>query len=112
MNNIMEYKDYLGSVEFSEVDKVLFGKVMGVNALISYEGSTVAELIEDFHNAVEAYLALCESKQIIPEKSYYDSFVRIPWELHNQCAKFAATHHKTLNSFVEESLRNSLVSMN
>ena len=29
MNNTMEYKGYVGSVEFSEEDAVFFGKVMG-----------------------------------------------------------------------------------
>ena len=40
MRNTMEYKDYVGSVEFSEKDGVFFGKVMGIRALISYEGTT------------------------------------------------------------------------
>lgn len=59
MNNTMEYKGYVGSVEFSASDELFYGKVMGVRALISYEGSSAAELIEDFHGAVDDYLALC-----------------------------------------------------
>ena len=38
MSNTIEYKGYVGSVEFSEEDGLFFGKVMGVRALISYEG--------------------------------------------------------------------------
>lgn len=60
MNNTMEYKGYVGSVEFSEEDGLFYGKVMGIRALISYEGSTAAELVNDFHGAVDDYLALCE----------------------------------------------------
>ena len=59
MNNTMEYKGYLGSVEFSEADGVFFGKVMGIHGLISYEGTDVKELVEDFHRAVDDYLDLC-----------------------------------------------------
>ena len=62
MNNTMEYKGYVGSVEFSEEDGLFYGKVMGIRALISYEGSTAAELVNDFHGAVDDYLALCEEK--------------------------------------------------
>ena len=51
MNNTMEYKGYVGSVEFSEEDGLFYGKVMGIRALISYEGSTAAELVNDFHGA-------------------------------------------------------------
>ena len=58
MSNVMEYKGYTGSVEFSEADAVLFGKVMGIRALISYEGTTVQELVDDFHDAVDEYLSM------------------------------------------------------
>ena len=59
MNNTMEYKGYLGSVEFSEEDALFYGKVLGIRALISYEGSTARELLTDFHGAVDDYLELC-----------------------------------------------------
>ena len=52
MNNTMEYKGYVGSVEFSEADGVFFGKVQGIRSLISYEGQTAQELVSAFHEAV------------------------------------------------------------
>ena len=58
MNNTMEYKDYIGSVEFSETDGIFFGQVQGIRSLISYEGTTVKELVEDFHCAGDDYLKL------------------------------------------------------
>ena len=68
LNNNMEYKSYVGSVEFSEEDTLFFGKVLGLEALISYEGKNVHDLEEDFHGAVDDYLALCETEGIKPEK--------------------------------------------
>lgn len=59
MNNIMEYKGYAGSVEFSEKDGVFYGKVQGIRSLISYEGTTAAELVADFRESVDDYLAAC-----------------------------------------------------
>jgi len=109
MNNTMEYKGYVGSVEFSEKDGVFYGKVMGVRALISYEGTTAKELIDDFHCAVNDYLAVCEAEGKEPEKAYKGSFnVRIPPELHKQAVIFATSQQMSLNSFVENALRNSL----
>ena len=70
MNNTMEYKGYVGSVEFSEEDGLFYGKVMGIRALISYEGSTAADLVNDFHGAVDDYLALCEENHTEPERAY------------------------------------------
>ena len=58
----MEYKGYIGSIEFSNVDKIFYGKVQGIRSLISYEGTTATKLINDFHSAVDDYLALCEKK--------------------------------------------------
>mgnify|MGYP004476308591 FL=1 len=62
MNNTMEYKGYVGSVEFSEEDALFFGEVLGVRALISYEGENARDLVEDFHSAVDDYLERYVSK--------------------------------------------------
>ena len=60
MNNTMEYKGYVGSVEFSEEDVIFYGKVMGIRSLISYEGENARELVEGFHEAVQSCLcSLC-----------------------------------------------------
>lgn len=59
MNNNLEYKGYLGSVEYSKEDDCLYGKVIGIKGLISYEGDSLTQLKEDFQNAVDDYLAMC-----------------------------------------------------
>ena len=105
----MEYKGYIGSVEFSEADELFYGKVQGIRALISYEGSDAEGLIKDFHEAVDAYLELCEQEGREKEKAYKGSFnVRISPELHRMAAFYAQAHQMTLNSFVERSIRNEL----
>ena len=62
MNNNMEYKGYLGSVEFSEEEAVFFGKIMNICSLISYEGKNVMELSEQFREAVDEYSSICEQQ--------------------------------------------------
>ena len=59
MKNLLEYKGYYGSVEYSSEDVLLYGKVLGINSLISYEGESVAELQQDFEGAVDDYLEMC-----------------------------------------------------
>ena len=92
MNNTMEYRGYVGSVEFSEEDGIFYGKVMGIRALISYEGTTAKELVEDFHTAVDDYLALCENKGVKPEIAYKGSFnVRMSYtRQHTKCRSTAS----------------------
>ena len=94
MNNTIEYKGYIGSVEFSAADQVFYGKVQGIRSLISYEGSTAAELIEDFHGAVDDYLALCREEGTEPEVAYKGSLnVRLGPELHRNAAIYAMSHN-------------------
>ena len=109
MNNTMEYKGYIGTVEFSEADSLFYGKVMGIAALISYEGTTAKELVKDFHDAVDDYLALCAAENKEPERAYKGSFnVRISPELHKQAVIYATAHQTTLNGFVESAIRQAL----
>ena len=106
MKNTMEYKGYIGSVEFSEEDGVFFGKVMGLRALISYEGTNAKELVEDFHGSVDEYLAVCMEEGVEPEKAYKGSFnIRISPELHKQAAVCAISQRITLNHLVESALQ-------
>ena len=114
MNNIMQYKGYTGSVEFSESDRVLFGKVQGIRSLISYEGTTVQELLDDFHGAVDDYLAICEEQGTKPEVAYKGSFdVRFKKpENHRRAAIYAMTHNQSLNGFVEACVEKELNAVN
>lgn len=104
--NVMEYKGYTGTVEFSAENNVLFGKVTGINGLVSYEGESVSELREDFESAVDDYLEMCEENGTEPQKCYKGSFnVRISPELHRSLAVFATSHNMTLNATVEQALQ-------
>ena len=109
MKNTIEYKNYYGTVECSEEDGVLFGKVIGVRSLISYEGTTVNELIANFHGAVDTYLNTCENEGVEPEKSFKGMFnVRISPELHMRAALYAIENRITLNRFVEDAIKAAL----
>ena len=85
--NTMEYKGYIGSVDFSEEDQVLHGKVLGIRSLVSYEGTSVKSLIKDFHHSVDLYLENCKESGTKPETAYKGSFnVRIPSDMHKKAA--------------------------
>lgn len=69
MENILYYKGFTGSLEFSEADRIYHGRVQGIESLISYEGEGTEELEKDFHDAVDDYLELCKSRGTEPEKA-------------------------------------------
>ena len=110
MNNIMEYKGYVGSVEFSENDGVFYGKVQGIRSLISYEGTNASELVADFHGAIDDYLEVCAEENNQPEIPYKGSLnVRFSnKDLHRKAAIYALTHEQSLNHFIEEAVEEKL----
>lgn len=107
MSNLLSYKNYNGTVEYSREDSCLFGKVIGIKSLISYEGDSVKELELDFQNMIDAYLEDCKERNIEPEQPYKGTFnVRISPELHRNIAIYAMEHGKSLNAVVEEAIGN------
>ena len=58
------FEDVIGSVHFSSVDKTFFGKLEGVNDLITFEGSSVKELKKSFKEAVKDYKALNQCNSV------------------------------------------------
>ncbi len=108
MNNTIQYKGYIGSVEFSEKDKIFYGKVMGIRSLISYEGESARELLEDFHGAVDDYLESCKAEGKEPEVAFKGSFnIRLSPELHKRIYIYAAAHQMSMNRYIEEILEKS-----
>ncbi len=78
--------------------------------LISYEGTNATELVSDFHNAVDDYLALCESDGTKPEVAFKGSLnVRFKnSDIHRQATIYAFNHDQSLNSFIEEAVMEKL----
>lgn len=105
----LEYKAYTGSIEYSKEDDLLYGKVLGIRGLISYEGKTGKELEVDFKEAIDSYLADCEEEGVAPEKPFKGSFnVRVSAELHQKAALLAMEEKISLNNFVAESIRERI----
>jgi len=105
--NHLEYKGYTGTIEYSKEDNLLYGKVLGIKGLISYEGQTGEDLENDFHSAIDEYLADCKAREIKPEKPFKGSFnVRISSDLHRKAAILAMRTKTSLNSFVAESIQD------
>ena len=113
---VLKYKNFIGSVEYSETDKILFGKVQGIRGLISYEGQNVEELEQDFRAGIDEYLEICKEKGIEPQKSFTGTFnVRIPSDTHSMAVVKAQELGINLKTFVkyaiEEKLQTSSVTL-
>ena len=109
MKNFMHYKDYYGSVNYSDDDQVFFGKIEYIKSLVNYEGTDVAGLKLAFQEAVDDYLELCHNEDITPDQSFRGSFnVQTGSELHRQATLYAKENGINLNNVVIEALKQYL----
>lgn len=110
--NTLKYKGFIGSVAFSEADGVFFGKIEGIDGLVNFEGESVAELTDAFHEAVDDYLAYCAEEGIEPHKSYSGSLnVRLTPDTHSRVAYLAKQAGMSINSFIRTAVEKQIASM-
>ena len=111
MKNLIEYKGYLGSVNYNDEDEICYGRIEYIRSLISYEGHNVESLKNSFHEAVEDYLELARSQNIEPEQPFKGSFnIRTGSDLHRRAAIAAKQRGINLNKLVNEALEHYLKS--
>ncbi len=109
MKDLIEYKGFLGSVHFSPEDEVFFGKIEGIDDLVTFEGESVSQLKKAFAEAVRDYLDLCKAQKKNPEKSFKGSFnIRIPSELHRKAFRKSLRSGMSLNQLVQKAIEKEL----
>lgn len=106
----LKYKGYTGTVEFSNEDNCLFGKVQGLHGtLISYEGMTIDEIRADFEGAVDDYLASCKERGVEPAKPYSGRLVvRMASDLHSRVAALADATGTTINEIINRAVKKEV----
>ena len=109
MRDVLTYKGFIGTVYFSADDKVFYGKIEGINDLITFEGGNEEEHEEAFKYMVEEHIKDCKKEGIPAEKSYKGSLnVRLSPELHKKISQMALLKGVSLNKFINETLRKGL----
>jgi len=107
--NIVEYKEFIGSVNFSGSDECFYGKIEGINDLVNFEGSSVNELKKAFRDAVDECLELCKEAGKEAYRSVKGSFnIRIEPKLHNNAIYTALKKGISLYQFVADAIKKSI----
>jgi predicted HicB family RNase H-like nuclease len=60
-NNLLSYKGYIGSIHFSAEDEIFWGKLEGIDDLITFEGRSVDEIKRAFHYMVDEHIKDCNN---------------------------------------------------
>ncbi len=106
---MMEYRGYLGKVEFDDEAGIFHGDVINTRDVITFQGTSVAELKKAFRESVDDYLAFCAARGEEPDKPCSGQFVtRISPELHRKVSLAARLSGKSLNSWVSEQLSTAV----
>ena len=101
----MQYKGYTTDMTFDPVDKIIVGRVLDVDDIITFHGESVAEFEEQFHAAVDAYIAACEALGSQPEKPASGRLMlRVAPRVHAAALKAAARNGMSLNKWAEAAL--------
>lgn len=107
---MMEYKGYIGKVEFDDEAGVIHGEVINTRDVITFQGKSVASLKKAFQESVDDYLDFCKTRGETPDKPFSGQFVtRIPPDLHRQLSVAALVSGKSLNAWVAEQLQGAVL---
>lgn len=109
MKDIIKHKDFVGSVHFSSEDDIFYGKIEGVDDLVTFEGASVKALKKAFEEAIDDYIELCKEQHKEAEKSFKGSFnVRLNPDLHKKAYRLALIEGKTLNQFILQAVEHEV----
>jgi len=109
MNNTLQYKWYIWTVNFSNDDKTFFWKVWMINDLVTFEWDNIQDLEKNFQDSVNDYLETCKKISKTPEKTFKWIFnLRIHQSLHKKAYQAALKKWISLNKFVEECVESKV----
>ena len=104
----MEYKGYFGLVEYDESAEIFFGRVINIDDVITFESESAKEIKQAFRDSLDDYLEFCAELGKQPSKPYSGKFVfRTTPELHEKIAVAAAKEDKSINTWIEEVVKQA-----
>ena len=59
---MMQYKGYMGHVEYDDEAKILHGRVLGITDVITFQADTAREIEKAFRDSVDDYLQFCAQR--------------------------------------------------
>ena len=109
MTNQLTYKGYTAIITFDADDRLFFGRLVGIEDIVTFHGETVDELVRAFEAAVDGYLEMSTKLGHQPQKPFSGRItVRIPPNAQAKAAARAAEEGKSLARWAQEQLVRAL----
>lgn len=101
---MLEYKGYVGTVEFEPDDMAFHGEVVGLaQDGIHFTGKTAEEIEQAFRESVDDYLAWCAERGVEPDRPYSGKImIRIDPAHHRKAAISAKAANLSINKWFEQ----------
>ena len=105
---MIEYKGYIGVVDFDPEIDLFHGTVININDVITFYGASVSELREGMQKSIEGYIEFCKEQGKMPEKPFTGEFtVQMSPETHCKLTLNAERLHLDFDVYLQEVLENA-----
>lgn len=104
MNN-MTYRGYTAHMDFDTEDRIIVGRVVDIDDIITFHGTSVAEFESAFKTAVDGYIHACEQLgQTADKPASGRLMLRVNPAVHAAAVKASARSGQSLNKWAEKVL--------
>lgn len=105
----MHYHGYEASLYLDEDAELFHGEVINLRDVITFQGSSAAELKQALAESVEDYIEFCRARGEEPEKPFSGQFVvRTEPALHKPVSTAASREGISLNKWVITTLERAV----
>ncbi len=106
---MLEYMDYIGCAYYDDKAGAFVGTVINSNDVITFQGTTVEEIENDFRKSIDDYLAWCQKDEITPDAPFkQDASMKITPEIHKKLSIVAKMLNISLEEFVERAINDEV----
>jgi predicted HicB family RNase H-like nuclease len=100
---MMNYKGYIGRIEFDDENEIFHGEVINTRDVITFQATNAKDLKKEFIESVENYLEFCAERNESPDKPFSGKFnLRLTPELHREAFIAASERGISLNTWVSK----------
>jgi len=101
----MEYKGFIGTVEYDEEAEIFHGEVINLKDVITFQSDSVSGLKHEFRESIDDYLEFCRERNEEAEKPFSGKLtLRLDPALHRKLYIQSRRQKKSLNRFITETL--------
>jgi predicted HicB family RNase H-like nuclease len=105
----MNYKGYIGVVEFDEDAGIFHGEVINTRDVITFQGTSVEELRQAYIDSIEDYLEFCKVRGEEPEKPFKGNLgLRMSPRVHREAFVRAKQMGISLNEWINQAIEKHL----